>query len=109
MPFELVEVPARHLHDNIGPASARRSRGALRDLVLQFVEAVADGQLRRDLGDRITVAFEASAEERDTRGLISMTMISSSLFGLTENWMLQPPAKLPIPFMHLMARSRIFW
>ncbi len=52
--------------------------------------------------------MDASADERDTRGLISMTMMSS-VSGLTENWMLHPPANEPIPAMQRMARSRIFW
>ena len=53
------------------------------------------------------VAFEANADERDTRGLISMPMISS-FSGFTENCTLQPPANFPIPFIILMARSRMF-
>ena len=35
------------------------------------------------------VALDASADERDTRGFISMTIISPSA-GFTANWMLQP-------------------
>src|SRR6266568_5013820 len=37
------------------------------------------------------VAFDASADERETRGFISITSISPSA-GLTANWMLHPPA-----------------
>ena len=65
MPLNFVEVPARHLHDNIVQRRLEEGRGALRDLVLQFVEAVADGQLRRDLGDRITRRLRS--ERRGTR------------------------------------------
>jgi hypothetical protein len=54
------------------------------------------------------VALDASAEERDTRGFISMTSISPSA-GLTANWMLQPPASTPISRMIAMAASRITW
>src|SRR4029450_3564159 len=36
------------------------------------------------------VAFEASADERDTRGVISMTMMRP-VCGSTADWMLQPP------------------
>ena len=54
------------------------------------------------------VALEASAEERDTRGFISITSISPSA-GLTANWMLQPPASTPISRMIAMAASRIRW
>jgi hypothetical protein len=40
------------------------------------------------------VALDASAEERETRGFISMTMTRPSS-GLTANWMLQPPVSTP--------------
>ncbi|OPZ22739.1 MAG: hypothetical protein BWZ10_00287 [candidate division BRC1 bacterium ADurb.BinA364] len=36
------------------------------------------------------VAFEASAEERDVRGLISMTT-TRPVFGSWANWMFVPP------------------
>ena len=54
------------------------------------------------------VALEAKAEERDTRGFISTPMIVL-LSGLTANCTLHPPAKLPMPFIILMARFRIHW
>ena len=54
------------------------------------------------------VAFEASAEERETRGFISIT-ISRPSAGLTANWMLQPPVSTPTERMMPMERSRIFW
>jgi hypothetical protein len=41
------------------------------------------------------VAFEASAEERETRGFISMTTRRPS-FGLTANCTLEPPVSTPI-------------
>ena len=40
------------------------------------------------------VAFEASADERDTRGFISMTTIRP-FAGLTANWMFDPPVSTP--------------
>ena len=52
------------------------------------------------------VAFDASADDRDTRGFISMTSISPSR-GLTANWMLQPPASTPTSRMIATAASRI--
>ena len=55
------------------------------------------------------VAFEAKAEDRETRGLISMAIISSSSSGLTANWTLQPPAKSPILRIIWIAISRIRW
>ncbi len=54
------------------------------------------------------VALEARADERDTRGFISMTSCSP-VTGLTANWMLQPPAATPISRMIRMAASRITW
>ena len=55
------------------------------------------------------VAFDANAEERDTRGLISMAMMSSFASGETANCTLHPPAKFPIARIIRMAMSRIFW
>jgi hypothetical protein len=52
------------------------------------------------------VAFDASADERDTRGFISMTSISP-LVGFTANWMLQPPAATPISRITATAASRM--
>ena len=54
------------------------------------------------------VAFEASADDRETRGFISMT-ISRPSAGLTAYWMLQPPVSTPTARMMSIARSRIFW
>ena len=54
------------------------------------------------------VALEASADERDTRGFISITSISPSA-GFTANWMLQPPASTPISRMMAIAASRMRW
>ncbi len=54
------------------------------------------------------VALLASAEERDTRGFISMTS-SSPFAGLTANWMLHPPASTPISRITAQAASRITW
>ncbi len=54
------------------------------------------------------VALEASAEERDTRGFISITSMVPSA-GLTANWILQPPASTPISRIIAMAASRRRW
>ena len=43
------------------------------NVVRNLVKRVADRQLRRNLRNRETVAFDASAELRDTRGFISIT------------------------------------
>ena len=54
------------------------------------------------------MALEASAEERETRGFISMTMTRPSS-GLTANWMLQPPVSTPTSRMIAMPMSRRLW
>ncbi len=54
------------------------------------------------------VAFEASADERETRGFISMTMMRP-FSGLIANWMLDPPVSTPTFLMIRRARSRIRW
>ena len=54
------------------------------------------------------VALEASAEERETRGFISMTIISP-VSGWIANWTLEPPVSTPISRMMAMAASRIRW
>ena len=54
------------------------------------------------------MAFEASADERDTRGFISITTIAPST-GFTANWMFEPPVSTPISRMIAIAASRISW
>src|SRR4051794_32455571 len=51
------------------------------------------------------VAFEASALDRDTRGFISMTTISS-VTGLTANWTLEPPVSTPTARIQAIAVIR---
>ena len=72
---ELLECKARHLGDHVVDGWLEAGRSGLRDIVLDFIERVAKSQLGRDLGDREAGGLEASADERDTRGFISMTMI----------------------------------
>jgi hypothetical protein len=54
------------------------------------------------------VALLASADERDTRGFISMTMTRPSR-GSTANWMLQPPVSTPTARITSIAMSRSSW
>ncbi len=54
------------------------------------------------------VALDASADERETRGFISMTMTRPSS-GLTANWMLQPPVSTPTARMTSIEMSRSRW
>ena len=52
------------------------------------------------------VAFDANADDRETRGFISM-MTCSPVTGLTANCTLLPPVSTPIRRMHANAASRI--
>ena len=54
------------------------------------------------------VAFEARADERLTRGFISMTTMWPSA-GFTANCTLEPPVSTPTRRMHAKAASRISW
>ena len=54
------------------------------------------------------MALEASADDRDTRGFISMT-ISLPSAGSIANWMLQPPVSTPTSRRMAMPRSRMRW
>ncbi len=78
------------------------------DVVGQFVQPVADGQLGGDLGDGETRGLAASALERLTRGFISMTIIRPFL-GLIANWMFEPPVSTPISRITASDASRIRW
>jgi len=76
---EFFEGEARDLGDHVVDGRLEGGgHGAFGDVVLQLVERVADGEPRRDLGDRKPVALEARAEERETRGFISITTIRPS-------------------------------
>ena len=52
------------------------------------------------------VAFEANADDRDTRGFISITVMRP-FCGFTANWIFEPPVSTPISRMTLIAASRI--
>ncbi len=54
------------------------------------------------------VAFDASAEDRDTRGFISITTMRPSA-GLTPNCTLEPPVSTPILRRQAIEASRIRW
>jgi hypothetical protein len=54
------------------------------------------------------VAFDASAEERDTRGFISMMTMRPSA-GLMPNCTLDPPVSTPISRRQAMEASRMRW
>ena len=54
------------------------------------------------------VAFDASADDRETRGFISMTTRRPSS-GLIANWMFEPPVSTPTRRMIRRAASRMRW
>ena len=54
------------------------------------------------------VALDASADDRDTRGFISMTT-RRPVSGCTANWMLQPPVSTPTARSTAMPTSRMCW
>src|SRR3954467_5793649 len=54
------------------------------------------------------VALDARADERETRGFISMTT-RRPVSGWTANWMLQPPVSTPTARRTAMPTSRIRW
>lgn len=54
------------------------------------------------------VAFDASADERDTRGFISMTIRRPSL-GLTANCTFEPPVSTPISRRTAIDALRMIW
>ena len=75
---ELLEREARPLDDDVVDRRLEGGRRAARDVVGDLVERGSRPRAaRRSWRSGSPVAFEASAEERDTRGFISMTTISS--------------------------------
>ncbi len=48
---EFFELPARDFHDDVVDGRLKTRGRLARDVVLDFVQAIADGELRRDLGD----------------------------------------------------------
>ncbi len=54
------------------------------------------------------VAFDASAEERETRGFISITSSRPSS-GLSANWTFEPPHSTPILRSTAIEASRMRW
>ena len=52
------------------------------------------------------VAFDARADERETRGFISITIIWP-FCGLIANWILDPPVSTPIFRMIFIEASRM--
>jgi len=73
-----------------------------------LVEGIADRELGRILAIRKTRALEASADERDTRGFISMITMRPSA-GFTASWMFDPPFDADLSDNCEPAASRMTW
>ena len=71
-------------HDIVDGRLERRRGTTAGDVVAQLVQRKADSQFGRYFGNREAVALEANAEERLTRGFISITIISP-FSGFTAN------------------------
>ena len=54
------------------------------------------------------VALEARADERETRGFISITTMRP-VFGQTANWIFDPPVSTPMARITAKDASRIAW
>ena len=83
-------------HDVVDRGLERRRRRTARDVILQLVQRVADQpawQRPSQSGNRSPL--DASADDRDTRGFISMISTRPSS-GLTANCTLEPPVSTPI-------------
>ena len=86
---EFFEGEARDLGDDVVDRRLEAGRrGAAGDVVLELVERVADGERAATLAMGKPVALEASAEERETRGFISMTTMrpSAGIDARTARW-----------------------
>ena len=106
---ELLEGEPRDLGDDVVDRRLEARGRFARDVVRQLVQPVADRQLRGDLGDRETGRLgRERADERLTRGFISMTIIRP-VFGLIANWMFDPPVSTPISRITASDASRIRW
>src|SRR5260364_333989 len=77
-------------------------------LVMQLVERIADGELCCDVAMGNPVALDASADERETRGFISMTTMRPSR-GFTANRTFHPPDSSPISRNTAHAPLRKCW
>ena len=108
VPGELLEGPARDLGDHVVDGRLEAGRRLAGDVVGDLVERVADGERAAILAIGKPVAFEASADERLTRGFISMTTMSP-LAGFRANCTFDPPVSTPTRRMQAKAASRIPW
>src|SRR5660398_200271 len=105
---KLLKCPAGSLHNHVVYGGFETGRSLLGDVVRYLIQSVADRQLGCDLGDGETVALDANADERETLGFISMTMISSAS-GEWANWILEPPVSTPMARMISREASRRRW
>ncbi len=62
---EFVEIPARHFHDHIIERGFKKGRSVFCDLVVEFVQTVADGEFGGYFGNR--VARRLAGQSRGAR------------------------------------------
>ena len=105
---KFLELPLGNLDDHVVERRLEAGRRLARDVVGDLVERIADRQLAAIFAIGKPVAFDASAEERETRGFISITTMRP-FFGLMANWMFDPPVSTPISRMTVIAASRMIW
>ena len=55
--MEFFKIPPWHLDDDIIQGGFEKGTGSLGDLVFEFVEVIANGQLGCDLSDRVSGGF----------------------------------------------------
>ena len=81
---KLFKGKAWNLGDDIINRRLEVGRRYLGDVICQLIKVIAHGQLGRDLAMGKPVALDAKAEERETRGFISITTWRP-VFGSTAN------------------------
>ena len=77
--WKFLKSEPRHLHDDIIDGWLERGFGHSRDVIRDFIQRVADGEFRGNLGDGKSGRLRRQSRTRDTRGFISMTTMSPFL------------------------------
>ena len=69
---ELLQVPARRLHRDVVEGGLEAGGRGARDGVAQLGEVMAEGELGRDVGQRIAGRLGGGAELRESLALTSI-------------------------------------
>ena len=81
---KFLEREPRHLSHDVVDCRLKAGRRHPGNIIVEFVQSITDSEFCGDLAIGNPVAFEASAEDRDTRGFVSMTTKRPSS-GFTAN------------------------